>query len=582
LNDNIDGVPCTTLIFPTGLDGIKDQQWKEEIYCTVVSTIGSSFMDILDWIEPYTGSVINKSHASTYGSWDKYPMNFALTSPQDAIQLVVDLAWQARCGVVTGDENLKIIYLSRFVGSNVMTINPTNRMERSLILSNSSRVDLRTSVTGTWNETGAPEAKLRQTTFKRNVSFFGKNLLERDLFAYNNEEPVLKTVRFWAERYANVWKEATCIVELPALRLEVWDRVTIESSKMTPTSMTAYVIGWTYSSSDLLITLKLWFPYTVGDLTAYPFAFFSDDADPTPTNRATNYGCIDYVINRPAKAKTIEDIQKKIKEIEKQVKQKVQISSVPTAPDVAYKGQLLAPSNKEEYTVTPATPSTVVDITPAQFATAPAIGQIVEVVKDFNGNWVMDSPATAYGRLINNALVPSGLNAHLVSALAYTVQAVDLAGNPIVGKTFTAIDRSGCLTVPLNNTIQKFYMVTLTHGTTRVGPLWVFDSTDRVCCGRVISQPSALAGAYGVIPEYWDGTSWVSASLSFNAHNTVEGNTTSPTDFSILGINPSNPYLPPGATIVPVRDGTRVLLFTLNKDRVGFYYLNQVEGTCPP
>lgn len=526
LNDNIADIDCTTITFDLPLDSFGSQSWSDTLYCTVQSSVGPSFMDIATWIvENFTDSTLDKSQAVSAGAWDKFPMDFALTNSQDAIQLLIDLAWQARCGVIVGSEAIRLIYISRFISNSVMTINTSKILEKTLEESITRITDIRTILSGNWTESLYSQAIPRKTSFRRNDTRFGQQLYSKAMYAYNVQNPVLKTVRFWAERYGNAWKYFNVTVDLCGTKLEVWDQVTIQTGMSVPESITGFVYGWTYDPSRKIVSLNLWTPYTVGDTATYPYAFFTDTGDTIPINPSSYIKQIDYDIQLPKKPRSFEDVRRDMNDIQRQHKWQVVVTSTQTGNTVT--GNLLPQTGNINHYNT-AAPTGEIVVTPKQPTAPIKPGQTINVTKTENGTWLLEEPATVYG-IISSVEAISALgvdNANRISTVCYTITATNILGEPI-GGTFKAVEITGCVTVPANGAVQRFTSESFkTAAGIEVAPIWCFTALDRSCPVKVAANsPEAITATlatYQVQRMRWNGTTWEVYGPFINVNNVSE------------------------------------------------------------
>src|SRR5207253_3052675 len=87
--------------------------WSDDVYVTQTSSVGPNTVDILTYlIQKYTSHAIDSTsfnHVRTL--LDNYPMHFPLLERKNILQVLQEIAYQARCALWLADDVFFIKYL---------------------------------------------------------------------------------------------------------------------------------------------------------------------------------------------------------------------------------------------------------------------------------------------------------------------------------------------------------------------------------------------------------------------------------------------------------------------------------------
>lgn len=287
--------PCTVK-FQKPLSAL-NQGWDDsQVFVSVTSTEGSNVSDIIKYIlETYTNLTVDTdSFEDANTALTKYPAHCAIQNGPDAIQVCHDLAFQARCALVTIGSTAYLRYLSA-VPTQVTagtSVNPDNTREESLAIEESSTDDVYTVVKGEWRKRLSEpwnRPRPREFTEERNVATFGKKEFRYDFWAFRNRSSVRKSVQFWANRMGNLWRMIRVQGYLGLMSAEPWDRIQCDvGSAFTPSPVTAWVHETQFQFRPYGVALLVWTPVLVGT-TAVAAVAYQDDSDdtapPDPANK---------------------------------------------------------------------------------------------------------------------------------------------------------------------------------------------------------------------------------------------------------------------------------------------------------
>lgn len=263
-----------TLVKP--LSEYVGEQWEDQIYVTLVSSVGPNTVDILEYLITTYGSGITYDATSfnyVKGKIDNYPSHFGLFDLRELVQTLQEIAWQARCALYLKDNVFYIKYLSE-TPTSVATISESDIEAGSLGIKLSPTEDVYTKLVASW-KTDYAQQQPNQLILQHNVKKYGLIENDYDYYIYNIESLVEKSSTFWMIRYSNTWKIVTFKTFLHNLKVETLDAVTLHFN--TPYICNTDVLGIVqkaeYNSSDNTIDMEVWIPVKAGTLDVYDLAY---------------------------------------------------------------------------------------------------------------------------------------------------------------------------------------------------------------------------------------------------------------------------------------------------------------------
>lgn len=272
----IAGFITTAIKLKRPLKEYEGENWEDEIFVSLSSTLSANTSEVIEWIvETWTGFTVDaSSFASVETSLTNFPSNFALLTKEDSISLIEDIAWQARCAVWVTNDIVFIKYLSIEPDTD-LTITNTDIEVGSLALTLTDTEELVTILKGKWQ----PDYSLPENTIilRNNVPIYGVHEEEVDIFIYNEEELVQRTLTFWLIRKSNTWKKILLTGFLNLLELEIFDTVklNLDTDWFSDSPVKTVVENIDYDNESQSIGLTLWLPIRSGFMDPYPFAWMS-------------------------------------------------------------------------------------------------------------------------------------------------------------------------------------------------------------------------------------------------------------------------------------------------------------------
>lgn len=285
-------MPVTAVLLPQPLSTLNDSEgfslgYEDELFATVTSPIGPGVVDIMRFIiNTYTDYDIDEtSFAAVAIDLQNTPMNFALLNRPNAIKVLQDIAYQARCIIYSKDDVFYLKFLPS-QGPPTATISEADILFNSLEVTTTETEDLITKYVAIWkpdytytrdgNFTNQiPDYKV---VLRFNTDPYGLHEQDFQYFAYNQQVLVATAATFWMIRMANIFKIVKMTVPLTKLNIESLDYVTLNFSH--PFIANGPVVGFVeeavFNPDEYSVNLTIWTPVRIGEMTPYAFAYPGD------------------------------------------------------------------------------------------------------------------------------------------------------------------------------------------------------------------------------------------------------------------------------------------------------------------
>ena len=271
---NYDGLLATFVVVPTPLSSIADG-WEDNLYFTLSSDLDNNPVEIIKYIiNTYTTYGYDAtSFASVKLDVAKYPMNFAITSKTNAMQLLRNIAYQARCAIWFNDGKFFLKFLPKEATA-IETIVDDDVDAGSIEISYTSTEEIITKYVATWRANGS-QSKENKIIFRNNVTKYGTLEDTYNYFCYNNQAAVEKMAEFWLIRNSNVFKRVSFRTFLHKLKIETWDTITLDFDEPLVANgpIKALVESARYDTGTSKIQIVCWVPVRAGEMTQFPFAW---------------------------------------------------------------------------------------------------------------------------------------------------------------------------------------------------------------------------------------------------------------------------------------------------------------------
>lgn len=290
-SENLGGLTVTSLTMKQRLSTIPDENWEDQIYVSLVSSVGPNIVDILTHlIQNYTNKSIDATSFNVVrDQLSKYPANFAYLTRPNVFQALYEIAWQARCAIYEFNDVFYLKYLAS-------EPNPDSGITNDDIELSTFRLNLDTTenivtkMVANWKPDYLPLLPRQhpyQVILRHNGKKYG--LIEKsfDFYIFNSQQLVIKSATFWMIRLANTWKHIEFNTFLTKANLLVYDTIELVLSQQFAGfgPIKAIIEKSNYDSSSKTIKIQAWLPIRSGEMTPYPFAWPSlqDPNLPFPT-----------------------------------------------------------------------------------------------------------------------------------------------------------------------------------------------------------------------------------------------------------------------------------------------------------
>lgn len=320
LSDTLAGQTPTTIGFTKRLEDFERENWEGDVFVSLRSSQGPNVADIIQFIiEEFTNLAVDAtSFASVKTKIANFPAGFAVFDQPDAIELIQDIAFQARCAVFVRNGVVFLTYLSEIPTSSFALSEPDIEL-KTLELSFVTSEELITRIISKWRSDYSEEGEEREIISSRNIDKFGLREQEIDFFIYNIESLVQLSTDFWGFRNSNSWRLIQYLTFLTTLEVEVFDTINHTLAIVSANSLRGIVEETNHNSVDPRIGIMCRLASKAGDVDGgnepiEDTSFYTGDpSNPTqpapalPDDVGENLSEIDYLPGRDTKDKDKED-----------------------------------------------------------------------------------------------------------------------------------------------------------------------------------------------------------------------------------------------------------------------------------
>jgi hypothetical protein len=285
------GYDVMEIVFDRPLSSRNDG-WEDDIFVTLESTVGPNTVDIIEWIiETYTDFQIDTtSFAAVKTAITAYPSSFPILSRPNVVEILQDIAFQARCALWLRDDKFYIKYLPA-TPANDETITISDIKANTLEIFHTETEDLITKYVAEWKEDYAIDDPIK-LILRHNVKKYGTHEETRFFFIYNVEQLVRKSATFWLIRQSNTWKKMRFRTSFNKLKLETFDCAGITHNALSDSEIKCIIEKASFDSDNKELEFEVWTPVLSGTRVAYDFAWPSQIDEQTlwPTIDERNLG----------------------------------------------------------------------------------------------------------------------------------------------------------------------------------------------------------------------------------------------------------------------------------------------------
>ena len=255
-----------------------DEGWSDDIYVTFESSVGPNIVDILRYIiQSYTSLTWDSESFSYVGAkLQEFPANFPILDRKNVIQVLQEIAFQARCAIWISNGVFYLKYLPEEpIPVDTITVSDIDAEGVQIELTPTEGIVTKMKVT--WRMSWAPESDRpkddneKMIILRHNIIKYGTQEEEYDFYIYNQPDIVYKCATFWLIRKSKTWKRIRFKTFLNKLNLETFDAVTLDLSYVAAGSILSLVEKANYNSADNCVDFECLVPIVAGEMEKYKF-----------------------------------------------------------------------------------------------------------------------------------------------------------------------------------------------------------------------------------------------------------------------------------------------------------------------
>ncbi len=268
-------ITAVQIELPQALSALPGEGWQNDIFVTFQSTIGPNIADILAYIvEHFTDFECDPtSFAHVRTKLAPFPANFAITDRKNVIQVLQEIAFQARCAIWFSEGKVYLRYLPE-EPTPVDTVTESDiDAESGVEVELSPTEDLVTKMVVKWNLRVETKDKPFEVTLRHNLKKYGTHEQTYDFYIFNQPDIIYKMATFWLMRKSSTWKRIKFTTPLHKLNLETFDPVRLNFAHpyVANGPVTAIVESAKYNSATNAIDFECLVPVVAGTMMKYPY-----------------------------------------------------------------------------------------------------------------------------------------------------------------------------------------------------------------------------------------------------------------------------------------------------------------------
>jgi hypothetical protein len=266
----------TEIWLESPLSTIDDEDWDDRLFVSFTSNVGPNPVDTIEWLlATYTNLATDAtSFAAVKSALTNYPSSFWVKDRPSVLQLITDIARQARCAAYIRDNTMYLVYLAEEPTS-IKTLDESIILQETFRFDHTDTEDLQTRHLIKWREGQAGVNEEDETEFefvlKHNIPKYGIFDHEEDYYTMNIEEVIKKSATFWMIRNANTWRRVHFETPVTQLNLDVFDCVTLDIAQFPTTKVVIESADYQIDSNTIKFTA--WTPILSGTTNVYQWAW---------------------------------------------------------------------------------------------------------------------------------------------------------------------------------------------------------------------------------------------------------------------------------------------------------------------
>lgn len=281
---------ATTIAFTEDLS-VRESGWEDQPFVTVESSVGSNTADVIRYLIDNHSEGSLTADPVTFNAVadaiDKYPSHFAIQRQADLLDLVGEIAWQARCGVCWNGAQAQIVYLSKEPTAGVMQFNDYTVAEGSVLFETTRIEDVVTVLNAEWRANYS-DMKPRTLMYRTNVARYGKREQRYQFWIYQARKCVVKSASFWAGRLGRIWRTAS--VENWSLEGMAADSLDYAAWRIDEFLSPVFGLVEQCALQDDTTSMLALLPIEAGTVTKSSHFWVSDSGDTAPAARDLSAG----------------------------------------------------------------------------------------------------------------------------------------------------------------------------------------------------------------------------------------------------------------------------------------------------
>jgi hypothetical protein len=274
-------ITAVQIVVSKPLSSITDQGWSDDLYVIFQSSVGPDTVEILKYlIENYTDLDWDAgSFNHVQQKLQPFPANFPILERKNAIQVLQEIAFQARCALWISNGVFYLKYLPETpTPADTITVSDIDA-EGGIEVELTATEEIVTKMKVKWRQSWADlsdqaKDKAEKTIILRhNVAKYGTQEQEYDFYLYNQPDIAYKCATFWLIRKSNTWKRIKFKTFLNKLNLETFDAVTLNFANhyVANGPVLAVVEKANYNSAENCVDFECLVPVLAGTMERYKF-----------------------------------------------------------------------------------------------------------------------------------------------------------------------------------------------------------------------------------------------------------------------------------------------------------------------
>ena len=211
------------------------------------------------------------SFAAVRALIDNYPMHFPILDRKNILQVLEEIAFQARCAIFLRDDVFYLVYLSKNPTQSPRS-RKTTWKQKSLQITHTPTEELITRFQSSWLYNYALTEPFLIIQ-RHNVAKYGVHNLAQspgtlqsyNFYCYNIQSLVEKSTTYWLIQKSNTWRRIILTTSLRLLNVETYDYVLVDLPDFAPTPIKCRVEKADYDSASNRIKMELWTPVLSGN-----------------------------------------------------------------------------------------------------------------------------------------------------------------------------------------------------------------------------------------------------------------------------------------------------------------------------